>query len=44
MTHNVLWLCEGKGLEALNFKLRTMIDRITNVEITENALLLAIPC
>ena len=23
MVANVLWLCEGKGLEALNFKLST---------------------
>ena len=26
MAHNVLWLCEGKGLEALNCQPTTKVD------------------
>jgi len=44
MTANGLGIAEGRGLKDKCFNLAQMPNRITNECLTENALLLAIPC
>ena len=44
ITHNGYGIAEGRDLIDKSFKLAQMLNRITNDCLTENALLLAIPC
>jgi hypothetical protein len=44
MAHNDSGIAEGRDLKDKSFNLAKMLNRSTNDCLTENALLLAIPC